>query len=185
MAQSGLYVPRETAEVVVEREIATDRTFSEIELTALIADNVRRETAERDSTIATLTTEKMAAETASAALQDKVDIAETARALAEKELADYKASVEDAKEIAARKETRVAAVREAAKHLTDEFFTAERAEAWARKTDEDFATYVAELAEVSKGATPVKTGREIATALGGTSAERPKTSTFYTLGKGC
>lgn len=128
-----------------------ERTFTEKEAYALVADNVQRETADAKAQVATLSSEK-------AALQTQVDTleaakeAEKARAdAAIKELEDTKANIETEKAQAARKDERVSKVREAAKHLKDEFFTAERAQRWSAMDDDAFTAYVAELTDISVG----------------------------------
>lgn len=155
MATSELRLPRETAELAPSpRETAEDRTFTEGEAYAIAADQVQRETAALatekaalEATIATLTTEK-------AALQTELDVAVAAKEKAEQDLATYKSDQEAAQAIAGRKDERVARVREAAKHLKDDYFTAERAERWAAMETADFDAYVADLAVVSVGAVP-------------------------------
>lgn len=134
------------------------RTFTESEAYALVADNVQRETAAREATIATLTSEK-------AALEQKLELADAALAT-EKLRADgaiewHNAVLESQEREAAqlaRKDERVAKVREVAKHLKDDFFTPERALRWAKQDDESFAAYVAELAELSTGIAPSTEG---------------------------
>lgn len=128
-----------------------ERTFTEKEAYALVADNVQRETAAAAATIEALNSEK-------AALQTQVDTleaakeAEKARAdAAEKALEDHKALIETEKAQEGRKASRVAKVREVAKHLKDEFFTPERAQRWAAMEDQAFEAYVAELADISAG----------------------------------
>lgn len=162
---------RETAE-------ATERTFTEKEAYALVADNVQRETAEAKSEIEQLKSEK-------AELQNKLDVSEAAAATeksgrekAEQDLVDFKESIEAEKAMAARKDERVAKVREVAKHLKDEFFTAERASRWAALDDEAFDAYVKELAELSAGVTQTTDddGAPRETAMQGTPVGKGKGS---------
>lgn len=140
---------RETAEGVSTSTSTATRTFTEGEAYALVADNVQRETAALTSKNDGLTREV-------ADLQAKLDVAEaaksaadTARETAEKALEDFKAETVAEREQAARRETRVAKVREVAGHLKDEFFTDERAVRWAAMDDEAFASYCTELAELA------------------------------------
>jgi chromosome segregation ATPase len=135
----------------------TPRTFTEGEAYALVADGVQRETAALSTQVETLTSEKSALET-------KVELAEAGlatekagREAAETALADYKTGVETEKAQAARKDGRVAKVREVAKHLKDEFFTDERATRWSAMDDEAFTAYTTELAELSAGVAPTTT----------------------------
>lgn len=147
------FQPAEPSEVeTVPREKAeenTPRQLSEDEHKAIVAALVARETSE-------LRAENDSLTTANSDLQSKLDVAETARqtaeqgkATAEQALEDYKTEQEQAKEIAARTDTRVAKVREVAAHLKDEFFTDERAARWAGMPDEEFDAYVKEMAEAS------------------------------------
>lgn len=127
------------------------RTFTEQEAYALVADNVQRETAARQAMIDTLTSEK-------AALEQKLELAEAGLAT-EKARADgaiewhnaVLAAQETEKAQLARKDERVAKVKEVAPHLKDDFFTTERAERWAKQDDTAFELYVKELAELATG----------------------------------
>lgn len=136
-------------------EPVAERTFTEKEAYALVADNVQRETADAKATIESLQSEK-------ASLQTQVDTleaakaAETARAeAAEKALEDYKEGQEREKAQEARKGERTAKVREVAKHLKDDFFTPERAARWAAMDDEAFTAYCEEIAAVAPAGPPV------------------------------
>lgn len=139
-----------------EPEKAPVRTFTEQEAYALVADNVQRETAEHKATIETLTSEK-------AALEQKLELAEAALAT-EKARADgaiewHEAVVtaaETEKAQLARKDERVAKVKEVAPHLKEDFFTAERAARWCTLDQEAFEAYTKELAELATGV-PAKT----------------------------
>lgn len=156
------------------------RTFTENEAYALVADNVQRETAAAKAQIETLTSEK-------AALEQKLELAEAAAAT-EKARADgaiewHNAVLEaQATEKAqlARKDERVAKVKEVAPHLKEDFFTTERAERWARQDDDAFGAYVKELAELATGV-PVAGSTETAppreTAMQGTSVAGAPTGT--------
>lgn len=136
------------------------RTFTEQEAYALVADNVQRETAAVVAQVETLTSEK-------AALETKLEVAEAALAT-EKARADgaiewheaVLAQFETEKAQAARKDERVAKVREAAKHLNDDFFTTERAQRWSAMDDAAFEEYVSELAAVSTGVAPSGDGQQ-------------------------
>jgi hypothetical protein len=193
MAAPELVLPRETAElapVASVREIAADRTFTEGEAYALVADGVARETASKVADIERLTAEKAALETEKSVLQGQLDVAVVARETAETALASFQATVVAEKEIAACKDARIAKVREVAAHLKDDFFTEARVDAWARKTEDDFAAYVAELAALSEGITaPVGTeSRETASThmAGDPVGDKPTGNAFFTdfLGEG-
>lgn len=147
------------------------RTLTEAEANAIIADRVTRETAELNTRVSTLETEK-------AALQSELDVAQanlatetTARETAERELADFKASVETEREQARLQDERTAAVKAAVPTLKDDYFTPERAARWAKMSEEDFNGLVEDM----KPAAPIRetaglegssgtTGRETAGA---------------------
>lgn len=154
----------------------TPRTFTESEAYALVADNVKRETADLTKQVETLTAEKAAAEKEREELQKQVDVTEAAKTKAEQDLADYKAEQEKARETAARRGERTDKVREVAKHLKDEFYTDARMDRWAAMDDEAFDAYVAELAEVSahtEGETKTDSKPPRETAMAGTSVSAP------------
>lgn len=148
--------PAEPSEVVIlPREIAeeTPRQLSEEEHKAIVAALVARETSE-------LRAENDSLKAANGDLQDKLDVAETARQTAEsaketaeQALTDYKAEQEQAKEVAERVDERVAKVREVASHLKDDFFTDKRKQRWAAMEEDDFADLVKEMAAASGGTT--------------------------------
>lgn len=178
---------RETA--AVDTTSSTDRTFTEGEAYALVADNVQRETAALTATIDQLKSEKAALETERSDLQSKLDVADAARETAEQALTDYKASIENEKAMAERKDARVTKVREVAKHLKDEFFTPERAQRWAAMEDDAFEAYTAELAELAAGVTsPAPSDPPRETAMAGTQVTAPGKSgglaAFWTASKG-
>ncbi len=142
------------------------RVMTEDEAYAIAADRVTRETAELSTKVTGLETEK-------AELQSKLDVAEAsvatekaAREKAEKDLTEFKAEVETAREIAARKDGRVAKVRETAKHLPDDFYTPERAARWAELDEEKFNEYLAEIAAM------VPAGAGAGNGTGGSGAPR-------------
>lgn len=124
------------------------RTFTEDEHNAIVASTVARELASKDEEIADLKSqvETLTAEKATAA--DRADVAEAAKETAERELADYKAEVEQAKVVEARQGARVERMKEILPSKPSEFFET-RAKAWAEKSDEDFEAYAAEMAEVA------------------------------------
>lgn len=129
--------------------MADEKTFTESEHLAVLADRVSKETASLTAELDQLRSEK-------AEIQNKLDAAESAKLAAEdraknaeQELAQFKAEVEQEREQAARKDVRVAALKEAASHLTDEFFTEERVTRIVAMTDEDFEAYAADLKVVA------------------------------------
>jgi len=123
----------------------TVRTFTEDEHLALLTDAVKRETATVTGKVTGLEAEK-------AQLQAALDVTEAGKATAvqraetaEKDLADFKQELANKEEIEARREERVAAMKEKANHLPDSYFTAERAQRWAEMDDESFNANIADL----------------------------------------
>ena len=150
-------MPREIA-MTIPREIADERTFTEAEHFAVLTAAVQRETAdvtvERDQ----LRTQVEERQTALDVLTAERDTAAAERDAARTELAEYRAEVERAAEVAARTETRATAVREVTAHLP-EYVTPERATRWAQMEQADFDALLADL----KDAMPADDGRQSAT----------------------
>jgi DNA gyrase/topoisomerase IV subunit A len=127
------------------------RTLTEHEAYAIAADRVQRDTAALTEQVEELTKEK-------AELSSKLDVSEAqlateraAKEKAEKDLGDYKSQVDQERQVASRRDARVAKIREVAKHLNDDFYTDERVTRWAQMDDEAFGAYTAEMAAVSTG----------------------------------
>lgn len=124
-----------------------DRTFTEKEHFALVADAVKRE-------VETATED---AKAQLAELQTKLDRAEaelaaamTAKQEVSDEFAAYKDSLAAAEEAESRRAERVARVKEIAGGLlADSYFTDERAQRWSAMSDDDFAAAVADIVEVA------------------------------------
>lgn len=172
---SGSY-DREMAEAAPAVPAAS-RMLTEGEAYAVAASEVARETAALKTQVTALETEK-------ADLANKLDVAiaateaeKQAREKAESDLVDYQNAQEEKKEAAARATERVAKVREVAKHLGDDFFTSERSERWAAMKDDDFAAYVAELAEVAPKGDGEMNDPPRETAAVGKSVDTPKSGT--------
>lgn len=161
------------------------RTFTEGEAYAIVADNVQRETASKTEENETLKREK-------AELQAKLDTAEAsaatekaARETAETALTDERAKAEREKAAAERKDARVAKVRETAAHLKDDFFTDERQARFAAMEDTEFDSYIAELAELSKGVeAPKGTDGKDTTTTGAGGAPRETAMAGSSVGAG-
>lgn len=123
-----------------------DRTFTEGEAYALVADAVERETASAKATateaqnqVTTLSNEKDA-------LELRVTAAEEAKAASDKELVDFKASIETQKAQEAKRSERVAKLAEVAPQLKIE---GERADRIVAMEDDAFTDYVSSLREVA------------------------------------
>lgn len=137
-------------DAVIKKEVAQvagtdDRTFTEAEHLALMADAVTRETA-------SLTDAKDAAEAKVTELSSKVDVLEaekaaleTAKAEVEKAFEDHKAEVERAREIESAKNDRLEKVKAANAGLPDSYFTAERVQRWAEMAEEAFAAFLEDI----------------------------------------
>jgi chromosome segregation ATPase len=155
--------------------MADEKTFSEQEHIAILTDRVAKETAdltaERDQLNATITE-----------LQNKLDVAESAKTAAEtaaqestKSFDDFKANLEQEREAAARKDERIKQIRESAEHLDDKFFEDEaRVNRIVAMKDEDFQGYLADIKATSAKApatTTTQAPRETAMAGAATSAD--------------
>jgi DNA repair exonuclease SbcCD ATPase subunit len=135
-----------------------DRVFSEDEAYAIAADRVKSETASLTEKITTLESEK-------AELANKLDIEIAAREAAEQKATaaeakheEFLAQAEAEKAALARKDERLTKVKEAASHLTDEFFKDESRVERIISMDEDaFDGYVADLRDAASAA-PAESG---------------------------
>ena len=132
-----------------------DRTYTEAEHLALMADAVKRETAE-------LSTAKETAETQISELSARVDVLEAEKAAAETNASQvqadfdaFKAEVERAREVETAKQDRLKAVKAANEQLPDTYFTDERIQRWAEMTEEAFASLIDDLTAAAV-AGPVK-----------------------------
>lgn len=119
-----------------------DRTFTEGEAYALVAQAEERATAEANTSITTLTAEKTELET-------KLDVAETAKTAAEdrataaeKALEDYKTEVETTKAAEAKRAERTAKITEVAPKLE---LTEDRANRIVAMSDEGFDAYIEDI----------------------------------------
>jgi chromosome segregation ATPase len=152
--------------------MADEKTFSESEHIAILADRVSKETAD-------LTAERDQLQAAKTELENKLDVAESAKTAAEqkaetaeKALADYKAEVEEQREAAARKDDRIKQIRESAEHLDDAFFADEaRVNRIVAMKDEDFEGYLADIkATAAKAPATTKAEAPRETAMAGNGA---------------
>lgn len=133
------------------------RTFTEAELAAIVADRVQRETA-------ALTTERDEAKAALTDAEKKLDAAlvaqkaaEDAKAAAEAKVEEITLATEKAAEVAARKDSRLAKVREAASHCDESFFTDEkRVERIVAMDDSEFDGYCDDLRVAAANAPKAK-----------------------------
>ena len=132
-------------------ETATEpRVFSEDEAYAIAADRVARETSELNEQITALQAEK-------AELATKLDVEIAAREAAEQQVTaakaeheEFVAGIEAEKARLARKDERISKVREAASHLSDEFFADQgRVERILAMDDDAFDGYIADLKDAA------------------------------------
>lgn len=147
-----------------------ERTIAEAAHIAIMADAVKRETAELTEANATLATEK-------AGLTARVEVLEAAKAQLETEKAelqkafdDYKTETERLAAVEVAKATRLAAVKVANPALPDTHFTEERVQAWAELPEATFAVVLDGIAATSGVAPAVK---ETAAFSGGESPTAP------------
>lgn len=122
---------------------ANGRTFTEEEHEALLTDAVRREVAEavadKEQTLTELQNKVDALEAEKASLEAKVTETEEA-------FEDFKQQAERDREIAERREGRVAAIRAISAHeLPDDYFTDARVTRWAEMADESFEAFLDDL----------------------------------------
>lgn len=146
MPTGASHEPCSLCELEADVTTATDgRTFTEDEHVAVLTAAVQRETAEvaaaRDSALSECES-----------LRSRIDVLEAEKAslvsektAVEKELADFRSEIEQARLIAERQQSRVDVVRSRAGHLPESFFTAERAARWAALDDDTFEAAVADL----------------------------------------
>jgi DNA anti-recombination protein RmuC len=123
-----------------------DRTFTEGEAYALVADHVARETAAANTKVAELTAQNTTLASEKDVLEVRATAAEEKAATAEKALEDHKAEVETQKANEAKRSDRVAKVAEVAPTLKVE---GERADRIVAMADADFEEYVNTLREVA------------------------------------
>jgi len=184
MAVREQLIPRETAEAAPAREVAEDRTFTEAEHLAILADRVATETASRDAEIASLKAKVTGLETEKADLETRLDVEVAKAEKAEQEFADYKTAETAKAEVAERLTARADKVREVATHVKDEFFTDERKQRWAEMAQADFDNLVAELAAVAgKPATPAEQAAA-QTSMDGVTPHKVEGSKFFELTRG-
>ncbi len=139
-----------------------DRTFSESELTAIVADRVARETAD-------VAAERDQLKAQNDELQNKLDVETSAKEAAVQEaseaktaLDEYKGEVEREREQSARKDERVKKVREAASHLSDDFFEDEKRVArLVAMSDDDFAGYLDDMRQTASKTSSTTTTSEV------------------------
>lgn len=163
----------------IKKEVAqvadADRTYTEVEHLALMADAVTRETA-------SLASAKESAETQISDLSARVDVLEAEKAAletkvgeAEKAFEDYKTELERMAQIETAKQERVDAVKAANDSLADTYFTDERIQRWAEMTEVAFASFIEDITAVAATG-PAK---ETAAFSGG---ESPTEATKVTVG---
>ena len=178
------------------------------EIVAVVNDRVARETAELRTRAETAEANATAAQTRIDVLEAEKVAAEQAKVAAETAMAALQSEVENERASVSRRESRTAALREVAAHLTDEWFGQEvaaggdtkiaRIDKIARMSDEEFASYKAEIASAFEGVVvaPAQGGsnsganppRETAMAgssasgNGGTGASTVKPSTKFLSG---
>lgn len=136
--------PSEITTQAKETVVPEKRTFTEEEHFALVADAVSREVASATDALSQENTD----------LKARVDVLEAEKAAEveaknaiQAEFDQFKADLETAREVEARKESRKAAVKEVAGSLSDDYFTDERVQRWAEMADEAFADLLDDLVD--------------------------------------
>ncbi|MGZ4745718.1 MAG: hypothetical protein ACXVYY_01410 [Oryzihumus sp.] len=132
--------------------MADERTFTETEHAALVADAVARETAAASQRITDLETELTSTRTRLDVAEAAVTTEKAARETAEQALSTFQTETAAREAATARRGERETKIREVAAHLGDDYFTAERVDRWAAMDDEAFTAYVAEVAALTTGA---------------------------------
>lgn len=122
------------------------RTFTEAEHQAILQGAVEREiaaaTQERDTKISELEQRVDVLEAEKAAVVEAKDTLQS-------EFDEFKAGVEEAREVAARKAERLERVKAAAIHLPEDYFTEQRTQRWAEMADEQFASLVEDFTDAA------------------------------------
>lgn len=152
--------------------MADEKTYSEGEHIAILSDRVAKETAD-------LTAERDQLVTDKGDLETKLDVAESAKVAAEQEAADakkalddFKAEVETEREAAARKDERIAKVKEIASHLADDFFEDDaRVSRIVAMADDQFEGYLGDLSATSKTTTKITAVPRETAMAGGAAAD--------------
>lgn len=125
--------------------MAGERTFTEGEAYALVADGIERETAAFKTQVGELTEQVTSLSNEKDVLTQRVTAAEEGKEAAEQALEDYKAEQERIKASEAKREERIAKVTEVAPKLAEDM-TDERSNRIVAMTDEAFDEWVADLA---------------------------------------
>lgn len=152
------------------------KTFTEDEHTAILADRVAKETADLTATVESLTAQVTE-------LQNRLDVTESAKVAAEQSAKAaeeaheaFKNEVEEREAAAARKDDRLAKAKEVAAHLGDDFFADEaRIARIVAMKDEEFTSFVGDLAATAPAGGAVSTEVPRETAMSGASATTQKT----------
>lgn len=145
------------------------KSYTADEHVAILEDRIARETASLTAELGALKTEKADLETKLDVEISAKEAAEQRATAAEEALEQFKADVAEREAAAARKDERIAKVREAASHLDEKFFEdAARIERIVAMSDESFEGYVADLG--ASGRTPGKSTPDVPreTAMAGT-----------------
>lgn len=202
LCPSGTGVHPEKAEMEVAQVTDTGETaknvYTEDQHFALLTSAVERETAslsektqELEAQIASLQTDKAKADTDVAELSAKVDVLEAEKSAAETAAAEavatheaYKAELAEKAAVDARKTERVDAIKAAAAHLNDEYFTEERSARWAEMAQEQFDALLADLTEAASAAKPAGAADDTATQQARETAAFSAGTTATATGKG-
>lgn len=129
--------------------MSESRTFTEEEHFALLTAAVERETSDLDTALE-------ASKAQVAELENKVDVLTAERDTlsteveqAKAEFEDFKSELQRAEELDTLRSQRAGQVREAHSNLAEDYFTEDRVNRWAEMTDEQFASFMEDLAAVT------------------------------------
>jgi hypothetical protein len=159
MPAGSVHEPCDLCPDPIKKEVAqvadADRTYTEVEHLALMADAVTRETA---------------------SLTEAKESAETKISEAEKAFDDYKTELERLAAIETAKQERVEAVKAANESLPESYFTEERIQRWAEMETASFDAFIADI-------TAVAVSSEVKETAAFSGGESPTEASKVTVGR--
>jgi chromosome segregation ATPase len=180
MPAGSVHEPCDLCPDPIKKEVAqvadADRTYTEVEHLALMADAVTRETA-------SLTEAKESAETKISDLTARVDVLEAEKAALETKVSeaetafdDYQTELERLAAIETAKQERVEAVKAANESLPESYFTEERIQRWAEMETASFDAFIADI-------TAVAVSSEVKETAAFSGGESPTEASKVTVGR--
>ena len=161
-----------------------EKTFTESEMLAIIADRVAKETAD-------LTAERDSIKAERDELATKLDVETAAKGTAEQKVTEiqgefdsFKTDLEALREAADRKDDRLAKVKEAAAHMGDDFLKDEkRVERIVAFTEDQFEGFLDDLKAVAPAAGTAGVPRESAMSAKGAEIQTTSSARSLLLGR--